>query len=123
MFTPINGLSGLSLTQMVEELQLLSDDLVKRSLSQYVAYSLKEAEARAYLADPMADVSFLTEEAPLRGMTVESLAKLVVAKAGKMKAVVSGVELLKIELISRFKEAPNKLDLREDILNRAKALL
>jgi hypothetical protein len=105
------------------ELRSISDNVVQKNLSQFLAYSLKEQDALDILANPDADKPLLAAEAKLRGIPVDKLAKKVQKKAGEMKDVVSRLELLRVEFATRYPDAPNKLALRDELLAKANAVV
>ncbi|WOL31398.1 hypothetical protein [Microcoleus phage My-WqHQDG] len=113
---------AITIASVTTELRNIADGLVQGSLSQYVTYGLKEVEVLEFLADPKADLPSLNSEAALRGISTEALVKLIQSKATSMKHIVRGLELLRVELGARYEAAPNKLALRDEILNKAKAL-
>lgn len=63
---------------------------------QAMTYQRKEAEARAFLADPEATTIFLSAEAPARGMTVAALAAEVAAQADAWAIVGAAIEALRM---------------------------
>lgn len=74
---------------------------------QAMTYLRKEAQARAYLADPNADVPTLVKEAAATGQTVAEVAALIVARADAWAAIGDDIEAARLGAKKAIADAAN----------------
>jgi hypothetical protein len=108
-----------------QDLRDAVEPIVRGSLFMYLAYLAKGEEAAKYRLDSEADIPLLSREATLRGIPVSAMVEMVEQKGAAFKAVISDLELLRIQfnlLYANTEEEVERLQLREEFVTKLRSM-
>ena len=80
---------------------------------QQKAYLIKEEQARRVLSGDTSDIGFIEDEATARQLPIESVAKLIIAKADNQKFLIRKLERLRVKTQLAIASVKNKEDVQE----------
>lgn len=77
------------------------------------AYQLKEEQARRVLAGDTNDIGFIQDESEFRGLPLESVANLIIAKADNLKFQIRKLERIRVKTQHKINRVNSKEDVQE----------
>lgn len=101
----LDALRAASVLSIDNQAEVARSRYVTALPAQIGTYVLKEAAARAWLADPSASTAMLEPEASARGMTIAALAAEVVAMADEWVRLSGAIEGLRFAAKTRLAQA------------------